>query len=69
MEEGGERLKDPEDHEVFCEILSPSTIRSYIHKISSTRLSKHDLDKNNSRDTKLKEGRHQTWTKLVPKKS
>jgi hypothetical protein len=34
-EEWTERLEEPEDKEVWCEILSPTNFKSYAHRISA----------------------------------
>lgn len=42
---GAERLLRARAQGVYCEIASPSNTRSYAHKVSPTRLSKHELNK------------------------
>jgi hypothetical protein len=37
-------LEEPEDKEVWCEILSPTNFKSYAHRISAIWLSKEELN-------------------------
>lgn len=43
-------MKSKKKHRVYCEIMFLRNIRSYTHKVSPTRLLKHNLSKN---DTKI----------------
>lgn len=40
-------MEEGEGRGVFCETVSPSNIRSYIHKISATCLPKHEPHRDN----------------------
>lgn len=46
VQEGMERLQEPEDQAASYEMVSPKNVRSYTHKVSSTQLSKCELSKN-----------------------
>lgn len=43
-----ERLKELEDQQFFCEIVSPRDVRSHIYKLLPTWLPKHELNKDDT---------------------
>lgn len=45
LEKDAERLLEPEEEGVFCEIGSPRDVRSYTYEVSSTWMPKHELNK------------------------